>query len=264
MLKPRIGWLPSVFLFLACDHALVVGEHGDEDAIARDAAREGAGGAPQRDAAPDVALDTSADHADAPYDTSVDVTTATDASDAPSDAPDAAKETGGDADAAFGDAPIDRAIVPGCLPDGNAGMTFKSTGGLDLDIMRGNEITCSSSVAGTQVSMTDKAGNILSGHAAIETDLVFDDLARGRTGNVPVLVKITLIAGALPPVWTSMQAQCSVDVVTNAFVATTDGGALYEVGGAVTCNGALAPAPDNSSAALTISTFSFVTAVTYP
>jgi hypothetical protein len=77
-------------------------------------------------------------------------------------------------------------------------------------------------------------------------------------------VKVTLIAGAIPPVWTSTPTQCSADITTNAFVDNEDGGSLYEVGGTVTCSSALAPAPDNGAAALTISTFSFMTAALYP
>ena len=64
--------------------------------------------------------------------------------------------------------------------------------------------------------------------------------------------------------WTSSAAQCTANVTLNAFVEAEDGGALHEVGGAITCTGTLAPAPDNSSAPLTISTFSFTTAVLYP
>jgi hypothetical protein len=276
--KTHAGWLLPVLLSLGCDHTLVVGDHGKGDvpgiydaagevappeAASPEASPEGAADAPQEDVAPEIGRDAPAEATDSPSEASPDARDA--ALDAkPLDASEVGDGRALDADASIVDAVADRPRVPGCLPDGNGGMTFRSSGGEDLDVVRGNEIVCLSSVMGTQITLTDRAGMILSGLPALQTDVTFNDLARGQTGVFPVLVKITIIAGANPPVWTSTPTQCTADITTNAFVENEDGGALYEVGGSITCTSALAPTSDNSLTPLTISTFSFVTSALYP
>ncbi len=251
---PRCSF--CALLLLACERALVVGEHGGAGRGREDAATAGAAGIAFPDAPSDEASDPGADAS-----AGAGGGATSDSSDVVDVGVDATAD--GDGSPADGASP-DRPIIPGCLPDGAGQLTFQSSGGLVLDIAQGNEINCTGSVTGSQVSVTDQAGPILGGHAALKVDLVFDNLAPGYLGVLPVHVTITEIAGALPPVWISSDTQCSAEITTHGFLEPTDAGALYELGGSVTCTGTLAPAPDNANPPVTITLFRFMTAVLYP
>jgi hypothetical protein len=268
-----VPW-PALLLITACEHTLVVGEHGpgpgDEDAAREDA---------DVVTRPDSSLDSAAPGADAPDETTRDSApnSAPPRNDAPVDvvgALDVASERPDASDARLADAPLadasakdadvaDRPVILGCLPDGAGTATFRSSGGLVLDVTRGNEITCTSNVASTQVVIGDLVPRLLSGLVALQIDLTFASLPPGFTGTTPVSVHITEYAGAVPPVWTS-SSPCSADITKSALLEPVDGGTLYEISASVSCSGALTPAANNAQGPMTIDAYTFTTGVVYP
>src|SRR5262249_12345536 len=156
--------LACAFLLASCDHTLVVGDHGVDEAGQSSDPRDVAFVEERHDTAPDaigepaIGIDVASEG-----DARVDDTEAS-GSDVDARASDADASA---AEAASIDAIADRRIVPGCLLDGVGGLTFQSSGGLVLDIVCGNEISCDSSVMGSMVSITDLAPRILSGIVAL-------------------------------------------------------------------------------------------------
>jgi hypothetical protein len=269
----NVALWPAVLLIAACEHTLVVGEHGpglDEDAAGQDAdvmARTDASqdSAPPRPDAPDMTTrDATSEPPPQIADAPVDVGPGLDATSERADASDALLADAKPIDASTKDADAaDRPVIPGCLPDGAGALTFRSSGGLVLDVMRGNEITCTSNVMGGQVTVGDLVPRILSGIVSLQIDLTFTSLPPGFTGTTSVSVHLTEYAGAVPPVWTS-SSPCSADITSNALLEPVDGGSLYEISASLSCPSALTPAANNAQGPMTIDAYTFTTGVVYP
>jgi hypothetical protein len=147
-----------------------------------------------------------------------------------------------------------------CLPDGSGRLALRTSGGLAIDLVAGNDFFCPGAAGEMGNAYLNWVVPVPGNELRAAFNITIDKLARGETGTGKSMEVAVLIAGEMGNIWNTRDL-CKVDVTANTQAASSPM-TIYKVSGVIRCSAPIVGIRQPSQP-LTIQRFEFTSAVVF-